>query len=227
VLDCFPVRESPDVDLLGGVLLAGRRLPEELADVMAMHDDSSDDRQRLLSRLRRLTACERFGDDAIILGRGDHLAVACLRWGLRRHRAGPRVQAHSGVLAGGRARQRADRGPDGRLLETQVALSGCRVAPADWFAKHIRGVVGWRSHLRCGFCPVPPIREGGHSVLRIVAATAMWSVGCRSETIDPHRTARGRRVLLAGADRPSTRWLAAAVMPANTELGRPYGRRHI
>src|SRR5262245_1976214 len=43
MLDHLAVLDPPDVDLLGRELLAARRLPQELADVAAVHDDSRDD----------------------------------------------------------------------------------------------------------------------------------------------------------------------------------------
>jgi hypothetical protein len=42
VLDHLAILDTPDVDLLGGVLLARWRLAEELAHVMAVHDHPSD-----------------------------------------------------------------------------------------------------------------------------------------------------------------------------------------
>src|SRR5215831_14313866 len=43
MLDQLAVLDPPDVDLLGRELLAAGRLPQELADVAAVHDDSCDD----------------------------------------------------------------------------------------------------------------------------------------------------------------------------------------
>jgi hypothetical protein len=43
VLDDLAIRQPPDVDLLGGVVLAGRRPAEELAHVPAVHDQPGDE----------------------------------------------------------------------------------------------------------------------------------------------------------------------------------------
>src|SRR5215813_9986649 len=42
MLDQLAFVDPPDVDLLGRELLAAGRLPQELADVAAVHDDSRD-----------------------------------------------------------------------------------------------------------------------------------------------------------------------------------------
>src|SRR5262249_23742920 len=81
MLDQLAVLDPPDVDLLGRELLAAGRLPQELADVAAVHDDPRDDlfsftdlileveshrppkpaepRDRLLETLRALAAAGR------------------------------------------------------------------------------------------------------------------------------------------------------------------------